>query len=303
MSLVFLAGDRAYKMKRSIKLDRQDYRTLESRRRNCERELALNRQLAPDIYLGLAAVTRDADGRTYWDGPGEAIEWFVVMRRLDQRRLLDHALARNAVNREDIRALIATLSPFYARPLGKNVSGKAVLAGWASGLRKDAQSLRRPQFGLPPDLVDEVLTGLARFLDDRADLLLARANAGWIRDCHGDLRPQHVYLGPPLRLIDRLEFDERLRQCDPFEEIMDLGLECERLGAEWILPMLVEGLSDQLGARPAEPVLRFYAGMRACLRARLAIEHVRRANGDAAKWRGQAIECLKLARKYRCLQS
>lgn len=303
MSLVFLAGDRAYKMKRSIKLDRQDYRTLESRRRNCERELALNRLLAPDIYLGLAAVTQGTDGQMHWDGPGEAIEWFVVMRRLDQHRLLDHAIAHGAVSRGDIHALIAMLGPFYATPLGKNVPGKAVLAHWSSTLGKNAQSLRRPQFGLPPDLVDEVLSALARFLDNQAGLLLARVDAGWIRDCHGDLRPQHVYLGPPLRLIDRLEFDERLRRCDPFEEIMDLGLECERLGAQWILPMLVDGLSAQLGARPAEPVLGFYAGMRACLRARFAIEHVRRANGDAAQWRAQAIACLKLARKYACLQS
>jgi aminoglycoside phosphotransferase family enzyme len=298
LSLVFLAGNRAYKMKRSIKLDRQDYQTLESRRRNCERELALNRILSPDIYLGLAAVTRDKGGRMKWDGPGEAVEWFVVMRRLEVDQLLDHALARNAVTRDDIRALVATLGPFYAMPIGRKVSGKAVLARWSSMMRKSALSLRRSQFGLPLALVDEVLTALARFLDSQTGLLLDRADAGWIRDCHGDLRPQHVYLGPPLRLIDRLEFDERLRWCDPFEEIMDLGLECERLGAGWILPMLVDGLAAHLGARPSAPVLGFYAGTRACLRARFAIEHVRRADGDPAQWRAQAIACLELARKY-----
>jgi aminoglycoside phosphotransferase family enzyme len=303
MSLVFLAGDRAYKLKKPIAFDALDFRTLEKRHLNCQRELTLNRVLSEDIYLGLEAVTRDREDRLHLGGPGEIVEWLVVMRRLDEARLLDHAIAAGTVTREDIESLTAILGPFYAKPLDEPPSSKEVIAGWTDMLERNAQSLRRPDFGLPSGQVEDVLSALARFLAENRELILARIDAGWIRECHGDLRPQHVYLGPPLRLIDRLEYDERLRRQDPFEEIMDLGVECERMGAAWILPMLIDGVSTYLGDRPDPRLVGFYGGMRATLRARFAIEHLEGTRGTPEQWRARAMASLDLARKYSSAQS
>ncbi len=303
MSLVFLAGDRAYKLKKPIAFDALDFRTLEQRRANCERELALNRALSPDIYLGLEPVTRDREDRLHLGGIGDIVEWLVVMRRLDEVRLLDHAIAAGAVSRDDIQSLTEVLGPLYARPLDSPPSCEDVMAGWADMLNRTAQSLRRPEFGLPRGEVEDVVSALARFLAEDKELIRARIDDGWIRECHGDLRPQHVYLGPPLRLIDRLEYDERLRLRDPFEEIVDFGIECERMGAPWILPMLVDGVSACLGVRPDPRLIGFYGGMRASLRARFAIEHLEGARGSPEHWKARAIASLDLARKYCCAQS
>lgn len=303
MSLVFLAGDRAYKLKKPIAFDALDFRTLASRHSNCESELALNRVLSPDTYLGLEPVTRDREDQLQLGGTGEIVEWLVVMRRLDEAQLLDHAIAAGAVARSDIESLIAVLGQLYARPLDTLPSHDDMLSGWSDMLEHTARALRRPDFGLPHDLVEEVLTPLARFLAERSDLITARIDAGGIRECHGDLRPQHVYLGPPLRLIDRLEYDERLRRRDPFEEVLDFGMECERMGAAWILPMLLDGVSAHLGGRPDAELLRFYAGMRASLRARFAIQHLEGTRGTPEQWRDQALASLRLARKYGCAQS
>lgn len=303
MSLVFLAGERAYKLKKPIAFDALDFRTLEQRHVNCEREVTLNRALSPDIYQGLEPVTRDSAGRLHLGGAGDIVEWLVVMRRLDEARLLDHAIAAGTVARGDIENLIATLGPFYARPLVSRPSREDMMAGWGEMLERTAQSLRRPDFGLPRGRVEEALSGLLRFLAEEKELLLARIDGGWIRECHGDLRPQHVYLGPPLRLIDRLEYDERLRLRDPFEEIMDLGLECERMGAPWILPMLVDGVSACLGDRPDPRLIAFYGGMRAVLRARFAIEHLDGARGEPEQWRARAMASLDLACRCVCTQS
>jgi len=303
MSLVFLAGDRAYKLKKPIAFDALDFRTLEQRHANCERELALNRELSPEIYLGLEPVTRDDDGRLRLGGTGEIVEWLVVMRRLSEARLLDHAIAAGTVTRDDIASLIAILCPFYAMPLDGAPSHEEVLAGWTDMLERTARSLRRPDFGLPSGPVEEVISALARFLADHTHLIRERVEAGRVRECHGDLRPQHVYLGPPLRLIDRLEYDERLRLRDPFEEILDLGIECERMGAPWILPMLIDGVSACLGDRPDPRLIAFYGGMRASLRARFAIEHLEGTRGAAEQWRARAMASLDLARKYGCAQS
>lgn len=302
MSLVFLTNDRAYKAKKPI-ANAVDLRSLEARRMNCEHEIALNRVLSPDVYIGLEMVTRDREGLLHLGGGGKVIEWLVVMRRLEEARLLDHAIADRTVARENIEELIDVLGRFYARPLtGAPASGQ-ILAGWSQTLERTALALRKPEYGLAPDHVEPILSALTHFLEVHGDLIVNRVEAGCIRDCHGDLRPQHVFLGPPLRLIDRLEFDERLRLRDPFEEVMDLGLECERLGAGWILPMLLDGLSTALGERPDPRLLGFYAGMRASLRARLAIEHIGGARGTPRQWREQAEACLALARKHACAQS
>jgi aminoglycoside phosphotransferase family enzyme len=302
MSLVFLTDHRAYKAKKPI-ANAIDLRSLEARRANCEREIALNRVLSPDIYLGLETVTRDRDGWLHLGGSGETVEWLVVMRRLDEARLLDHAIASKTVARGNIEELIDVLGPFYAQPLDRGPARGEILVGWSQMLERTAQSLRKAEYGLTQDRVEPILSALAHFLVTHENLIVARIDAGWIRDCHGDLRPQHVYLGPPLRLIDRLEFDERLRLRDPFEEIMDLGLECARLGADWIFPLLLDGLSTALGSRPDPRLLGFYGGMRASLRARFAIEHIGGARGTARQWRDRAEACLEIAGKWACAQS
>jgi aminoglycoside phosphotransferase family enzyme len=303
MSLVFLAGERAYKMKKPIAFDALDFRSLESRRSNCERELELNRILSPDVYLGLQPVTRERSGAMQLGGAGEPVEWMVVMRRLDEARLLDNAIVLGTVSRDDIASLIALLCPFYAAPLDNPPSETEVLARLSDMLDRTARSLRRPEFGLSSGRVEPLLKALAHFLENDRNLIVARSAAGWTRDCHGDLRPQHVHLGPPLRLIDRLEFDERLRHHDPFEEIVDLGLECERLGAAWILPMLLEGIGACLGVCPDQRLIGFYAGMRAGLRARFAIEHIGGTRGTPEQWRERAMASLDLAIEYACAQS
>src|SRR5690242_19682071 len=89
-SIVFLAGSRAYKLKRAVRYPYLDYSTLELRRRACEAELALNRRIAPELYLAVAAVGRLADRRLSLD-EGEPVDWLVVMKRFEQRDLLDQA--------------------------------------------------------------------------------------------------------------------------------------------------------------------------------------------------------------------
>jgi aminoglycoside phosphotransferase family enzyme len=93
VSLVFLAGHRAYKLKRAVKYPYLDFSTAEHRRRACEAELALNRRSAPTLYLEVRALVRMSDGTTAFAGEGPAIDWIVVMRRFDQAMVSD-ALAK-----------------------------------------------------------------------------------------------------------------------------------------------------------------------------------------------------------------
>ena len=87
---VFLAGDRALKVKRAVRFPFLDYSTLPKRKQACEAELAVNAPYAPEIYRGVVAITREASGKLAIGGAGTPVEWAVEMRRFDEKRTLDH---------------------------------------------------------------------------------------------------------------------------------------------------------------------------------------------------------------------
>src|SRR5258707_11146543 len=86
---VFLAGERALKVKRAVRFPFLDYSTLAKRKAACEAELAINRSFAPDIYLRVVAITRESDDRLNLDGTGTPVEWALQMRRFDKNATFD----------------------------------------------------------------------------------------------------------------------------------------------------------------------------------------------------------------------
>ena len=86
---VFLAGERALKIKRAVRFPFLDYSTLAKRKAACEAEIEVNRPLAPELYRGVVAITRERDGRLKIGGDGEPLEWAVDMVRFDENRTLD----------------------------------------------------------------------------------------------------------------------------------------------------------------------------------------------------------------------
>src|SRR5262245_22809428 len=69
ISVVFLAGPYAYKVKKPVDMGFLDFRTLDKRRHFCDEEVRLNRRLAPSVYLGVAPI----DGMLKVEGSGEAV--------------------------------------------------------------------------------------------------------------------------------------------------------------------------------------------------------------------------------------
>src|SRR5580700_6268119 len=98
VSLVFLAGERAYKLKRAVKFPYLDFSSAEQRRAACEAELALNRRTAPDLYLEVRALTRTANGGVGFGTDGRVVDWVVVMRRFDQAALFDDLAKTGRLN-------------------------------------------------------------------------------------------------------------------------------------------------------------------------------------------------------------
>ena len=112
---VFLAGDRALKVKRAVRFPFLDYSTLEKRKAACEMELAVNRPFAPQLYRGVIAITRAPDGRLAIAGDGEPVEWAVEMRRFDENATLDHLAAAGRIDPALADTLGRTVAAAHAR--------------------------------------------------------------------------------------------------------------------------------------------------------------------------------------------
>ncbi len=295
MSLLFLAGPTVYKLKKPVVYPFLDFRTLAARERNCRDELRLNRRLAPDVYLGLSTLTREADGALALDGHGKVVDWLVRMRRLPAGRTLEQAIVAGTATAEQVDEVGALLVRFYAT----TERGRVDADGYVQQLRSEHAVSREVIAGIDNRLAQALLDEVQRFLDDDHALLRARVAAGRIVDGHGDLRPEHVWLNTPPLVIDCLEFNERLRQVDPFDEITYLGLECARLGASWIGPRLLRTLSAALEDVVEPRLLRFYARYRACVRARLALAHLNDPSPrEPERWQPLARAYLRLGAEF-----
>jgi aminoglycoside phosphotransferase family enzyme len=299
MSWVFLAGNEAYKLKKPVRFPYLDFSTLSRREQACRAELALNRRLAPDVYKAVAPVVRTRRGLVI-GGPacesGEVADWLVVMRRLDPGATLEHAIGTRSLAASQLDRLLSTLGAFYQHAAPVLVSPESHLLGWRRNLAFNRSILLDARLDLPAGLVCEVIRTQSRFLTERRALIAGRVRSRHIVDGHGDLRPEHIWLGDQVRVIDCLEFNASLRAVDPFDEIAFLCLECERLGCAWAAEyvrrrayhVLPDGLSDELFA--------FYRAHRGIVRARLSAAHLLEPDPRTpGKWRQLARTYLRLA--------
>ena len=304
MSWVFLTERFAYKMKKPVKFPRLDFSTLALRKGQCENELVLNRRLAPAVYLGLMGMTCDKEGRISLDGPGETVEWLVRMVRLPTERKLERLIEEGRAQGQEIKADIAAaaelLMRFYRSAPPVHMPAEEYRLRFVSEIASITAELLSPQFGLPADLIDGAAARLQAFVANEAALRGGRAPR--VIDAHGDLRPQHIYVGPEPAIIDCLEFDRELRLRDPLDELSFLRLECDRLSDPRPGDLFIERYRQMLeDPAPAELVC-FYGAFRAFERAKLAIGHLEDPDSPdpayAAKWRERALTYVRLAEGY-----
>src|SRR5215217_4442764 len=113
ISIVFLAGNSAFKLKRAVKYSYVDFSTVARRQAACTAELRVNRRTAPQLYLEVRAIVRRADGTLAWAGKGEALDWVVVMRRFDRENLLEDMAIADGLTGPLMRALTAHIAEFH----------------------------------------------------------------------------------------------------------------------------------------------------------------------------------------------
>jgi aminoglycoside phosphotransferase family enzyme/predicted kinase len=272
ISWVFLARERAYKLKKPLKLPFVDYRTPRRRLAMCREEVRLNSRLAPTLYIGVRSVIRGQAGLELGpDDDVEAVDYVVEMRRYDEQATLAARLERGELKLNQVARVGAVLAQFHEQAARRR-AGAAPVRQVERELSENIQELlalveQRAE-------IDWVL-GLERFLHAfvgaNASLLDSRARGGSTRDGHGDLRAEHVVLGRRVEVVDCVEFNRALRQLDVADDLAFLVMDLTALGGERFAGALVRGYRRAGGDPGDDRLIAFYAVHRALVRGKVAL--------------------------------
>ena len=302
ISWVFLAGERAFKLKKPIVLDFLDYGTPERRRAMCLEEVRLNRRLAIDIYLGVRGVALTGDGVALIDHDDpRAVDYVVEMRRYDETHTLAARLERGELQRGEVVEIGAMLARFHSDARQVAPDRSPVLAAE----RRFERNLHELLGDVEQRGEIERVLGLERFahafVTAHAQTFAARARRGQIREGHGDLRAEHVLLGDRIQIVDCVEFGPELRELDVADDLAFLVFDLAARGGERFSQALVDAYRKAGGDPGPDSLIAFYAAYRALVRAKVAL--VRAAQEPAgSSERGQqsarARELIALAERF-----
>jgi aminoglycoside phosphotransferase family enzyme/predicted kinase len=277
---VFLAGERALKVKRAVRFPFLDYSTLEKRKAACAAEIEVNRPFAPQVYRGVAAITRESDGTLVLGGKGTPVEWAVEMRRFDERRTLDRLA--------DAGEIDAALADRLARAVAAAHARAPVVAAapWLAALEKyldqnDAAFRAEPD--LFPPAAAERLGRLSRAALARlSPLLVARGERGLVRRGHGDLHLGNIALidGEPVA-FDAIEFDPLMASGDVLYDLAFLIMDLVERGLVAAANIVLNRYLAET-RRPEDfdalAALPLFLSLRAAIRAMVTAERAERAD-------------------------
>ena len=271
ISLVFVADEFVYKVKKPVNFGFLDFTTLEKRAFYCRQELDLNRRLAKDIYLSVLSIRFDGKKYSMRSRKGKIVEHAVRMKRISEKRLMKSLYERGALTENHLRRLARTLATFHVHALR---TAKIDMFGEPDRFRINTDenfvqihkytgiSIEKEQFGALQDWTD-------RFYRTRRELFDRRIQRGKIRDCHGDLHMEHVCFSRNLSIIDCIEFNERFRYSDTVADIAFLLMDLEFHGGKSFSALLWKHYRKFAEEEAGEPLLDFYKVYRAVVRGKV----------------------------------
>ena len=302
MSFVFLIGDFAYKIKKSVNFGFLDFSTLQKRRFFCQQEVELNRRLSPEIYLGVVEITQDDDGFSV-GGSGEVVEYAVKMRQLPLERSLDRLLAKDQATPEMLEKVAQKLVKFHRTSksdaeISKYGDIETITQNTAENF---VQTEKYINVSLSRKTYDTIESYTDSFIEKEAPLFKQRVKEGKIKDCHGDLHSAHICFGDEVYIFDCIEFNDRFRYCDVASEIGFLAMDLDFHGHEDLSKHFVDSYVELSSDRELMQLLDFYKCYRAYVRGKVEsfkLDDPHISEAEKARVLGTAKRYFELADSY-----
>jgi aminoglycoside phosphotransferase family enzyme/predicted kinase len=275
ISMVFLAGSRAWKLKRAVQFDYIDASTAERRRVLCEKEVRLNRRTAPSLYRGVLAVTREADGSLALGGSGTPVDWIVEMNRFEQDALFDRLAQQGRLDVAMMSPLAAAIASFHRDAERRRDHGGAPGMRWVVEGNADGFS----EFGaglFDAGTLARLLSDTRAMLEQSRSVLDDRRERGFVRHCHGDLHLRNLVLidGKPT-IFDGVEFNDEVACVDVLYDLafllMDLWHRRLPAHANAVWNRYLSDMGDLTGLA----LMPFFLSCRAAIRAKTSATALR----------------------------
>ena len=295
ISSVFLTGSFVYKLKKPVNFGFLDYSTIELREQNCRAEVALNRRLAPSVYVDAVPITLDGDKATL-NGDGEVIDWVVVMRELDGNLLGTEVLARGELTESHMDALVDVLVPFYtSAATGEGIdnfgSVEAVKFNTDENFSQTEAYVGKL---VSRDRFEHIRDWTNSFFAQHGELFERRIAEGRTRESHGDLHLRNIFFEDQPVIFDCIEFNERLRCGDVAVDIAFLAMDLDFNGRQDLSKHFIDRYVEVSGDTELTEMLDFYKCYRAYVRGKIACFTSTDPALDGASKRAQR----NLARRY-----
>lgn len=285
VSYLLFTKDFVYKIKKPVNFGFLDFTSLEKRRFYCGEEVRLNRRCAPRVYLGVVAITADANGFQL-GGNGDAVEYAVKMKRLSEEMSLRRMLDAYNVTEELIRRLGRTIAGFH-----KSAATSEHISAFGSpdviGKNTRENFSQTEQFigkAIGQGLFLRIKDYAASFIEANSALLGRRVSEGFIRDCHGDIHSEHVFAGEDIEIIDCIEFNERFRFSDIVADEAFLSMDLDFHNRQDLSALFDSEYFNSTGDDEGRRLLDFYKCYRAYVRGKVeAFKAFEEEVGEAAR--------------------
>ncbi len=303
ISYIAIAGPYVYKIKKPVDLGFLNFTTLKQRHHFCQREIVLNNRLSNDIYESVAAISKHKDGLAV-ENNSDIIEYAVKMKRLSPEGFLNKRIERDNVQQQDLDRLIDHLSHFY---LEQRSSPEVARCGYINIIKafieENFEQTKQFVNDLIPDYAYRAIQEYNKqFFCRYSALLNRRRTDGYILDCHGDLRLEHIHLTEKnVNIFDCIEFNDKLRYIDVASEIAFLAMDLDFHGRCDLSKYFTDKMSDSLDDPDLLNLIDFYKCYRAYVRAKVhsmkSVEpEVPQDQKD--KSRNHAVRLYRLPMKY-----
>ena len=218
-------------------------------------------------------VLRDATGALSFVAGSEVVDWAVHMRRVPDSARADVLLAHGALPGARVDEIADRLAAFHdaarcdeatARFGERDVIEKNVLENFSDTEGQIARFVS-------PAVAAEIQREQLAFLEAHEGLFVARARAGRVRDCHGDLRLEHVYFEDGrLSILDCIEFNDRFRFGDVCADVAFLAMDLAHHGRVDLAERLLARYARSADDYDLYALVDFYEAYRAYVRAKIA---------------------------------
>lgn len=270
ISILFFTGNYVYKLKKPVDFGFLDFTTLEKRRYFCEQEIILNRRLSPDIYLGIIPIKYDGENISF-NGSGEIIEYAVKMIQIPEEFLMNKLLKQGKVTPDMIEAISKKLVNFY---LTAETSDEIKEFAKPERIKQDTdenfeQTKKYINITIDNDTYQIINKRTNSFLKEKSDIFYERIKDDRIRDCHGDLRLEHIFWGKEISIFDCIEFNKRFRYTDVAADIAFLSMDLDYCGRQDLNQPLIRTYIEISGDYSIRKILDFYKCYRAYVRGKV----------------------------------